>query len=231
MLIGILVGIVVVFGLISVFGGVLKKIMEVVSLIAKLCLCGGVAMLIVQLLGVTFEKIWLMLLCIVVGAVVLFGLLMLLSARFRLVGYSISYLINSFILMMVVTLLREKVDVSIWLYSLLLLVFPRVMWISDRLATVSEYSHSEYDFWGDETAFYNIVSKDWWENGENSWKNIPLQIFLSLMFYFGGSVTMLAVDGIQNGALAMLGLLVMVALNIVLVLFVRRRVEEEYQDR
>ena len=51
MLIGILVGIVVVFGLISVFGGVLKKIMEVVSLIAKLCMCGGVAMLIVQLLG------------------------------------------------------------------------------------------------------------------------------------------------------------------------------------
>ena len=62
MLIGILVGIVVVFGLISVFGGVLKKIIEVVSLIAKLCMCGGVAMLIVQLLGVTFEKIWLMLL-------------------------------------------------------------------------------------------------------------------------------------------------------------------------
>ena len=46
MFIGIIIGIAIFCGLVSVFGGVLKKIMEVVSLCAKLCIGGVVAMLV-----------------------------------------------------------------------------------------------------------------------------------------------------------------------------------------
>ena len=222
MLIGILIGIAVVVGLISVFGGVLKKVMEIVSLIAKLCMCGGVAMALFQLVGIQFDSGWKTLLFAAIGAAVMLGLLMLLSSMFRLVGYSINYLTCSIILLLIVSVLGEKVAVSGWLYALLLLLF---------LATTSEYSHTEYSFWSDtETWVYNTMAKDWWENSEGSWRWLPAQIVFASLFYIAGSMTMLAVHPIEKSGLAVLFTVAAAVVNVAFDYFVLRWVEENFLD-
>ena len=229
MIIGILIGLALAWGLICVFGGVVKKIMEVVSLIAKLCMCGGVAAALFQLVGIQFDNGWKGFLFIVIGALVLFGLMMLLSSMFRLVGYSINYMITSIILLLVVTILGDKVEIGFWMYTLLLLLFPRVMWISDRVATVSEYSHTEYSFWSDtETWVYNTFAKDWWEDSGDSWRCIPVQIAIAAFFYICGSVTMLGVCPIDNDWLMALFIILAVVVNVAFDYFVMRKVEETF---
>ncbi len=55
MIIGIILGILVVYGIICVMGGLLKKILEVVSLLAKFLICGAVASMLFQLLPIELE--------------------------------------------------------------------------------------------------------------------------------------------------------------------------------
>lgn len=225
MFIGIIIGIAIFCGLVSVFGGVLKKIMEVVSLCAKLCIGGVVAMLVYNILPFEFEG-WGVAIFIIVGAFVVLSLIATLASLFRLVGYSINFFITSFILLMVASILKGNTEISFWVYALALLLFPRVMWFSDRFATTSEYDHSEYSFWSDITTnFYTIRDVDWWQNDGESWRILPLQIVLSAIFYAMGSATLLAVCNL-TGWLQGLYWVVAIVVNILFDIFVTKNIEE-----
>ena len=151
----------------------------------------------------------------------------LLASFFRLVGYSINFFINSFILLIVGSILKDSLDIAFWMYALALLLFPRIMWISDRFATTTDYDHSEYSFWSNITTdFYTVKDVDWWENDADSWRLLPLQIIFSLIFYLIGSLTLLAVCPIESGWLQGLYLVLATAVNILFDIFVTRNIEE-----
>ena len=227
MFIGIILGLALILGLISVFGGVVKKVLEVISFIAKLCVGGVVAMLVQQLFHFEFESGWGQVLYLIIGAFVVFGLMALLASFFRLVGYSINFFINSFILLIVGSILKDSLDIAFWMYALALLLFPRIMWISDRFATTTDYDHSEYNFWSNITTdFYTVKDVDWWENDADSWRLLPLQIIFSVIFYLIGSLTLLAVCPIESGWLQGLYLVLATAVNILFDIFVTRNIEE-----
>ena len=227
MFIGIILGLGLILGLISVFGGVLKKILEVVSFITKLGIGGFVALLVSQALHLQFDSTWGQLLYLLIGACVVFILMALLASFFRLVGYSINFFINSFLLLIVAVILGGKIEISFWIYALALLLFPRIMWISDRFATSRDYDHTEYSFWSNVTTdFYTIKDVDWWENGEDSWRMLPLQIILSAIFYLVGSMTVLGVHDFASDWLFILYLVLATAVNILFDMFVTRNIEE-----
>lgn len=227
MFIGIIIGIALFCGLVSVFGGILKKIMEVISFIVKLGLGGMVTMLVFQWLNIEFSSPWWQLLAILVGAIIVFSLIMLLASLFRLVGFSINFFLDSFIVVIAATILKEYVEINFITYAIVLFLFPRVMWISDRYATTTEYSHSDYSFWDNVTTdFYTIKDMDWWGNASDAWGLMPLQIIISALFYGIGCITLLAVCPIQQGWLAGLYLVLATAINILFDTFVFRHIDD-----
>ena len=229
MVIGILAGIAVLCFVASFFGETFKKVLETISLIAKLCVGGAVSMLVYEALGLDFEKTWVMLAFIVGGAALITALTMLLASFFRLVGYSINFFINSFIVLLIIELLGDKVSVSFITYAAILLLFPRVMWISDRRSTSAEYSHSSYNFFsGVTTRHYEEKDVDLWEDSGEAWGCIPLQIVIACVFYAIGSVTLLSVCPINATWLMVLYILVATAVNVLFDFFVLRYIEEEF---
>ena len=227
MLIAVILVFSVIICIVALTGGILKKILEVISLIAKLGVGGFVAILISQAFSIKFSSQWKMFLFVLAGAAIFLTLLMLLSKKFRLVGYSVNYFINSFTLLLITAMISSKISPNFITYALSLFLFPRLMWISDRLATYSEYSHSEYNFWENVTTnFYVINDMDWWGDSADSWDHIPLQIVIASIFYLVGSITLEFVCPFSSGWLEALYFILSTAINVVFDLFVFRAIEE-----
>lgn len=226
MFIGVIVGVVVLFGIAGMFGDVLKKAMEIVSLIAKLCIGGFISLLLYQVIPFETDSPWRMLIFVCVGAVVVLALILVLSGYYRLVGYSINYFINSFLVLVIAEMVGDKTEITFLMYALTLFLFPRIMWISDRFSTTTEYSHTEYTYWNDtETTYYNVKDMDWWEDFGDSWRHLPVQIAIASVFYGIGSLTIIGTCPISSGWLMALYLVAATAVNVVFDLFVFSRID------
>lgn len=226
-LIGIFVAVIVLGCILSIFSGFVKKALEIISLIAKFCVSAGVAMIVFSLLKIEFSNVWKQLLFIFIGGSVVFGLIQALASMFRLVGYSINYFMNSFIVMIAFLVLAKDTQVSFFLYTAALFLVPRIMWISDRFATSTDYDHTEYSFWGNEkTDVYVMKDVDWWQESEGAWNHIILQIAIASVFYAIGSISVMAVCP-MSGWLTVLYLICAAVVNVVFDLFVLRRIESE----
>lgn len=223
---GIFVALVVLGGILSACFGFVKKALEVISLILKFCICAGVVMIVCNMLSIEFSNTWKQLLVMFLGGSFVFGLIQALASMFRLVGYSINYFMNSFIVLIVFLILAKDTAVSIFLYSLVLLLVPRIMWISDRMATSTDYSHSEYSFFSNiRTDVYVKKNVDWWEESEDAWNHIPVQIAIASVFYILGSITTIAVCPIESALLTLLYLIIVAALNVLVDFFGLRNIE------
>lgn len=227
MFIGILIGFLFLVGTFSALCGMAKKALEIISMIAKLFISGTVAMVISEVMNIEFSSSWGQVLFVIIGAVIGCSLMQMLAGIFRLVGYSINYFTNSFLILIVACIMGDKLQIGFLLYAVILLLYPRIVWISDRFATTTEYSHSNYSFWNNtETTYYNIVGVDRWQDTDFSWNHIPLQIAIGSVFYAIGSITITTIYPIESGWLTALYLLLTTAINIVLDLFVLRKIEE-----
>ena len=227
MMLGIFVGAVLFIGVISAFSGLAKKILEIVSLIAKLCVCGMGTMILSQTLDIPFSSEWLELAFLLAGAVTGLILIQLLAMRFRLVAYSINYFINGFVLLVVVGILEEQLQLGFALYGAILLLFPRILWISDRFATTREYVGSAHDYLNNVTIrFFTARAVDWWQDSERSWNALPLQIVIASVFYAVGSLSIMIIKPFDSFWLIALYTLLATALNVVLDLYGLRRLEE-----
>ena len=224
--IAIIAGVTLFFGLAGIFGGVLKKVMELVSLATKLCVGGFLALLIYNAIPFETSNPWRMLLCVCAGSIVIVAVILVLAGYYRLVGYSINYFINSFLILFIASILGEKTEISFLMYALVLFLVPRIIFISDRFSTVTKYSHKEYSYWNDtETTYYNVKDMDWWENYGNSWKHLPVQIFLAAIFYLAGSATLLGTCPIESKLLTGLYLLLATAVNIAFDFFIFSKID------
>ena len=147
MVVGIVIGIMLFVGAISVVGGFLKKILEIASFLLRLLVGGVISMLICKAVGVNFDNQGRLFLYVCIGALLFVALLGMLASVFRMVGYSINYFINSLLLGCLMVILRDKfsVEIGFWWYVAILFFFPRVLWLSDRSATTSDYCGSDYD--------------------------------------------------------------------------------------
>ena len=227
MLIGILVGVLLIFGIISLFCGAVKKILEIISVLFRLGVGGMISMMVYTYLGVKFSTQWWMLLFVALGAIIIFVLTSVLAANFRMLGYSINYFSNSFLILIVAGILGENFSVHFAVYALILFLFPRLLWLSDRFATTSEFSHVDYDAWYDITTYHYLVKPmDWWENSGDSWKWIPFQIVVSSLFYLIGSATMTALYPVEGVWLSILFVVLSIGINVAFDLFVFRKIEE-----
>lgn len=229
MIISNLMGIFVVFVVIFIVFGVFKKAMEVISYIAKLVIGGCVAVIVIDGLSMDFSSSWTRMGAIVIGAFIVFLLFILLAGSFRLVGYSINYFINCMLMGIIISLVAEYFSLSFLSCAVMFFLFPRFMWVSDRNATVSEYSHTS-NFMGIETDHYNEVDVDWWEDLGNSWRWLPLQIAVASFFYLMGSSIIFSVCPIETRWLASLYLGLITVANVVFDLFVFREAEQENEE-
>lgn len=225
MFFAILLGLIVVMGIFSVLGGVLKKILEIATFIARLCVGGGLTVLIYQLLPFQIESGWGEILLLLVGAIIGASLIGYLASEYRLIGYSLNFFMCSFIVLFVALILELEYTFSFPLYAVTLFLFPRLMWISDRFATTREYVDTQYD--GDTIIDLYIVRPiDYWEDSGNSWRAIPLQIVISSIFYVVGSITITMICPFESSWQQNLYLLVATALNVVFDMFAFRKLEE-----
>ena len=228
MLIGILVGVLLIFGIISLFCGAVKKILEIISVLFRLGVGGMISMMVYTYLGVKFSTQWWMLLFVVLGAIIIFVLISALAANFRMIGYAINYFSNSFLVLIVAGILGENFSVHFAVYALILLLFPRLLWFSDRFATTSEYSHTDYDGWSNTfTEHYIIKPVDWWVDAGDSWKWLPFQIVVSALFYLIGTATMTAIYPVEGVWLTILFVVLSIGINVAFDLFVFRKIEEK----
>ena len=229
MFIGIVVALIAVFTVISFLGGALKKTMEIVSTLLRLGVGGIVSMLVCRAIGVDFSNQGRLFLYVLIGALIVFALISVLASMFRLVGYSINFFINSMFIGILVTILENKISIGFGLYAVILFLLPRIFWISDRLATTQDYSHSEYDpIWNVRTYFYSVSPMDWWEDSEDSWKWIPFQIIIASLFYLVGCCTLFSFYSLPAQWLEIVVAIVAIALNILFDLFVFRKIEEHH---
>lgn len=209
-------------------GGVLKIVMEVVSFLAKFAMGLFVMMIIFQILPIKFPSPWITFLVYIIGASLLFYLLISLAKSFRLVGYSINFLIDSLVVLLAASLLKDRISISFVAHLITLFLFPRLMWLSDRLCTTREYSHSIRSFWSNTiTDYYTVSDFDWWDGTGDCRKMLPLQIVLSCIFYLLGNITILDMHTIQSDWLLVLYLILVTAANLLFDLFVFSRLDEE----
>ncbi len=154
---------------------------------------------------------------------IVFGLLVVLVSAFRLVGYSINYFISNIIVLLVVQILGGELDFIY--YALIQFLFPRLLWISDRLSTTTDYSHTEYGLFNN-TDVYIRSAMDWWGSADSGWNLIPLQIVISCLFFICGSITIGFSCSFEPNWLMILYVVLSAAVNVVFDLFVFRRVDE-----
>lgn len=225
--VGIIAGITLLFGLGGIFGGVLKKVMELVSLATKLCIGGFIALFIYNAIPFETSNPWRMLLCVCAGSILIVAFFLVLAGYYRLVGYSINYFTNSFLILFIATILGEKVEITFTMYALVLFLVPRILFISDRFSTIRQYSHKEYSYWNDtETTYYNVKKMDWWEDYGNSWRHLPVQLILAAIFYLIGSATLLDTCPIESKLLTVLYLILATAVNIAFDFFIFRKIDK-----
>lgn len=228
----IVFGFVILIGCFGFFFATAKKILEIISMIIKVCIFGMVSVVIAYSLNIEFKNSFLQMLFFLVGGVSILYLVSLMASRFRLVGYSINYFNNAFALLVLAMLLKNKIEIPFIAYLAAMFLLPRVIWISDRFATTQEYSHSEHDFWTNTTTdYYSIKETDWWADSEKSWKWLPLQIVLSIGFYTFGSVTALFQNAISSDLVIALFLLASTVGNIVFDIFVFQRIEKKLAEK
>lgn len=224
MFLAVLGGMILIYAILMVIGGIAKKVVEVFSMLVKFGAGAALSMIIYQLQPFKFEGDWGMLIVVIVGALLFVILTQLLASYYRLIGFSINYAINSVVVMCVAFLINEKHPVSFVVCALALLLFPRLLWISDRRATESNYSHTKSDFSGD-TDVYIVSDVDKWENSGDSWKHLPLQIVVSSVFYMMGSFMIMGLHPIDTGWLVLLCILLATAVNVCFDLFLFRRID------
>ena len=228
MLIGILAGVFIIYGIISFFSGALKKVLEIVSVVFRFCVGGSISLIIFGTTGIQFSNQWWLLLFVVLGAIIIFVLISALAANFRMIGYAINYFSNSFLVLIVAGILGENFSIHFAVYALILLLFPRLLWFSDRFATTSEYSHTDYDGWSNTfTEHYIIKPVDWWVDAGDSWKWLPFQIVVSALFYLIGTATMTAIYPVEGVWLTILFVVLSIGINVAFDLFVFRKIEEK----
>ena len=226
MLIGILIGIAVIVGIMSVLGETFKKVLEILSAIAKFCVGAFVSMMIQQAVLPNLGT-WGRLAFIVIGGLIVYVLVETLSSAFRLVGYSINYFTNSIVILLITGILGDKISITFVLYAIILFVFPRIMWISDRFATTSDFSHSEYSAWDNVTTFfYTVKDVDHYGSSEHSWNHIPLQILIASVFFAVGSCTIFGSFSIESVWLQLLYIILSTAVNVIFDLFVFRKIDK-----
>ena len=228
MVFGVIIGIMLIVGAISVFGGFVKKALEIASILLRLLVGGTISMLICKVVGVNFDNQGLLFLYVCIGAVLFFALLGMLASVFRMVGYSINYFINSLLLGLLMVIFREKlsVDMSFWWYTAILFLAPRILWLSDRAATTSDYCGSDYDgFLNVKTYFYTVSPMDWWGDSEGSWRWIPVQIVFAALFYLVGSSTVFSAFPAQSQMQEVIFLVAACAGNILFDLLLFRKLE------
>ncbi len=225
MIISIIIGIIVVCVVIYYIGGVLKNVLEAISFITKFIICGAMAWLLFKLLPFELEW-WGYLLAFFIGGYTIFGLLFGVLSSFRLVAYSVNYFICSIIVLIVVQLFIKK-QIDFVHYILILFLFPRIMWISDRFSTLSEYSHTEHDFFsGISTNVFLVEAIDWWDNSSNSWGKIPLQVIISSIFYIFGSVIILSIHTFDPTRSIVLYIILSTVINMLFDLYVFRKIDK-----
>ena len=225
MFIGIIVFIILLVTAVTLIGGALKKVMEVASFIAKFCFGCGVSQIIYQSLPIKLESLWGELAILCVGAFIVMAILGVLAANFRLISYAVNYFICSFIVLLIAIILKEKATISFATYAITLLLFPRIMWISDRLGSISEYNHTEYGF-GILTDVYTKKAVDWWGGSEDAWGHMLFQIVAASFFYLVGSLTLLSVCPIEAGWKKTVYFILAIVTNILFDFFIFRRIEE-----
>lgn len=227
MVLAIIAGVIIVIGFISTLNDTLKRILEIVSKITRLLIFGGVAGLVIQALGIEFSSQWMFLLALGIGTAIVFFIVKYLSLFSRLVCYSINFLVHAFALMVIAAILGDKISVNVWLYGTILFLYPRILWISDRRSKEKEYSHSKTDAMGDVTQYYIEKNVDIWEDDEDSWNKILLQIGIAFPFYAFGSMTIVARFPIQNGFLLLLYAIIAASVNVVFDMFVFKKIDKK----
>lgn len=112
MFVGIIIVIIFLVTAVTVIGGALKKVMEVVSGIAKFCFGVGVSQIIYQSLPIKLESLWGELAFLCVGAALVITILGVLAAFFRLISYSINFFICSLIIFLIAVILKDKATIG-----------------------------------------------------------------------------------------------------------------------
>ena len=227
MFLGILVGMLLLFGLFCVLGGAFKKILEIISLLGRICVCGCISMLLCQALSLDQMGGGGLILCLIIGTVIVYILIALLAASFRLVGYSVNFMINSLIILIVALILENKYSISFPIYAATLFFFPRILWISDRFATENHTVDWSYNpFTNVETEYYVVRDVDRWEDFGDSWNHIPVQIIFSSLFYGVGCFTLFLIHPVDPDWLMLLCVALATAVNVIFDLTVFRRIEK-----
>lgn len=226
MFFGILVGIALISFIMTLLGGVFKKALEILSAITKFGV-GVLISLLIQQAVLPEAGTWGQLAFVVVGGIIVYSIIEALSASFRLVGYSINYLISSVVLALIVTMLNGHISLTLAQYLLALFLFPRIIWISDRFATTSVYSHSEYGIWDNVvTDVFTIKDVDHYGSSEYSWNHLPLQITIAFVFFAMGTCTVFSEYPVESFWMQLLYIIPAAVINIVFDLFVFRRIDK-----
>lgn len=226
MFLGILVGMLLLFSLFYFLGDAFKKTLEIISLLGRICVCGCISMLLCQTLSLDRLGGGGLILCLIIGTVIVYTLIALLAGSFRLVGYSVNFMVNSLVILIVASILGNKYSISFPIYAATLFFFPRILWISDRFATECETVDWSYNpFTNVETEYYVVRDVDRWEDSEYSWNHIPVQIIFSSLFYGVGCLTFFIIYPVDSAWLMLLCVALATAVNVVFDLFVFRKID------
>lgn len=229
-LITILAAFCIACAVVGAVGGVLKTIMEVVSFLTKFTLGIFVMLIVFSSLSIEFSSMWTELLAYLGGAALVMCLLVWLASAFRLVGYSINFFLDSLLVAIVATMLHDKISFGFIAYTAIVFLFPRLLWVSDRFSTITQYSHTKYNYWNKtQTDYYVISDFDWWGGTGDTQSALPFQIVLSCVFYLFGNLTILSLHPIESNWLSALFLILMVAANILFDIFVFSKVDNSLE--
>lgn len=218
-------GVCTICAILVLFNFFAKGIMEAVSSIIWFLVCASVAYAICVMLSIEPESLVAQIAVFVIGGILINVLLRLLAAYFRLVAYSINCLIIRFLAMFLCMMLAEGASVGLPAYVMMLFLFPRLMWISDRTSTVKEYHHTT---WFTNTAIYYVFDVDNWENTADSWNHLPIQIVIASIFYLISNLSVLPVAQSASGWIIALCLLGGTTFDVAFDIFVFHRIDDKF---
>lgn len=209
--------------------GLTKTLMIMASYLAKLF--AGLVLSGLFFTLPVFNKIlstgWQVILIFLFG--VFFVLLMAqLAKRFRLIGYSLNFATDSILFLAITYLLQKRITLSVLVYSVLLLIFPRFSWYLARTDEGIEEQREERRinrFLVEVRKGISFYPIDHWENSRESWRLLPLQIAIASFFYAAGTGTMLFYFQPESRFPAIPIWILITIVNVTFDLFIFRRID------
>lgn len=236
MFVSIIVGIIVLYFIVSLvaltLGEVIRRILEIASFIVKFVIGGMLALIVAQALSVEFTNPWKELACFAISGVIFVGLISLLSEKFRLICYSVNYFLDSIVVCVIIACLKNIASASFIVCAIMLFLLPRIIWAINRFTTSEKHVKTEYSFFSDiRTEVFEITDVDLYKYSEDSWRKIPFQIVIASVFYMIGSAIFLIVCPFEPVRLELVFVLAMTVINIVFDLFVFRKIDAMLTDK